>query len=77
MKEIPSIQTQLTKWLILPLSMFALILFIFLNNFIKDKVNEFFDNRLYASAKSIEDYIGVEDEKLIIDFPNFSGDSLS
>jgi two-component system sensor histidine kinase TctE len=77
MKEIPSIQTQLTKWLILPLSMFALILFIFLNNFIKDKVNEFFDNRLYASAKSIEDYIGVEDEKLIIDFPNFSVDSLS
>lgn len=77
MKEIPSIQTQLTKWLILPLILFALILFIYLNNFLKNRVNTFFDNRLYASAKSIEDYIGVENGKLTIDFPNFSVDFLS
>jgi two-component system sensor histidine kinase TctE len=77
MKEIPSIRTQLTKWLIFPLGLFTLILFIYLNNFLKNRVNNFFDNRLYASAKSIEDYIGVENGKLIIDFPNFSVDFLS
>lgn len=77
MKEIQSIQSRLIKWLIIPLLVFSLILFIYLNNFINNKVNDFFDNRLYASAKSIEEYVGVENGKLIVDFPNFSVDFLS
>jgi two-component system, OmpR family, sensor histidine kinase TctE len=77
MKEIQSIQSRLIKWLIIPLLLFGLILFIYLNNFLKNRVNDFFDNRLYASAKSIEEYVGVENGKLIVDFPNFSVDFLS
>lgn len=77
MIETQSIKSRLLQWLIVPLSIFSFILFIYINSFLRAKVNTFFDTRLFASAQSMEDYIGVENGKLIIDFQNFSVDYLS
>ncbi|MDX1808216.1 MAG: sensor histidine kinase [Sulfurospirillaceae bacterium] len=77
MVQAPSVKSRLILWLIVPLSLFSFFLFIYINSFLRAKVNTFFDNRLFASAQSIEDYIGVENGKLIIDFQNFSIDYLS
>jgi len=77
MAKTQSIKSRLILWLIIPLGIFSFFLFIYINSFLRAKVNSFFDNRLFASAKSIEDYIGVENRKLIIDFQNFSIDYLS
>lgn len=72
-----SIQSKLIKWLTIPLGLFTLILFSFIYIILYNKVNTFFDNRLYASAQSIEQSIGVKDSELIVDFPSFSIDLLS
>lgn len=72
-----TIQSTLLKWLIYPFIFFIILLFIFIYLLLNEKINSFFDDRLYASAQSIEDSLGVENRKLIIDFPNFSIDLLS
>lgn len=76
-KNIKSIRTQLIKWLIIPLGIFTFIITIYIYSFLNKKVEDFFDNRLYASAQSIEGNIGIANNKIIIDLPNFSIDLLS
>ena len=76
-KNITSIRSRLIKWLTIPLALFALVLSIYIYSLLNNKVNNFFDNRLYASAKSIESNIGIANNKLIIDLPTFSIDLLS
>lgn len=76
-KNITSIRSRLIKWLTIPLGLFALVLSIYIYSLLNNKVNDFFDNRLYASAKSIESNIGIANNKLIIDLPTFSIDLLS
>jgi len=77
MNKTQSIKSRLIFWLIIPLIIFSFFLFIYINSFLREKVNIFFDNRLFASAQSIKDYIGVKKRKLIINFQNFSIDYLS
>lgn len=77
MKKASSIQHNLITWLIAPLSVFTLIIFIYIYSLIQSKVNNFFDNRLYATAKSFEQNIGILNNKIIVDMPNFSIDFLS
>jgi len=72
-----SLKQKLLVWIIVPLSIFALLFSTFLYFFLQKKVNDFFNKRLYAIAQSIEQSIGVKDEKLFVDFPNFSIDFLS
>ncbi len=72
-----SIQSRLIKWLTIPLSLFALILSIYIYLMLNHKVNTFFDNRLYATAKSIEDNLGIAKGKIVVDLPSFSIDLLS
>lgn len=72
-----SIKHKLITWIIAPLSIFTLILSLLLYFFFQNKVNDFFNKRLYAIAQSIEQSIGVKDEKLFVDFPSFSIDFLS
>jgi two-component system sensor histidine kinase TctE len=76
-KHILSIQSQLIKWLIIPLSIFALILFLYIYYMLNEKVGKFFDNRLYATAQSIENSIGIANGKLTVDLSNFQIDLLS
>jgi len=72
-----SINSQLIKLLTLPLIIFTLIIFLLIYYVIQIKVTDFFDNRLYATAQSISDNIGVRNNKLIVDLPNFSIDLFS
>lgn len=72
-----SLKQNLIVWVIAPLSIFSLLLSSFLYFYLQNKVNDFFNKRLYAIAQSIEQSIGVKDEKLFVDFPNFSIDFLS
>lgn len=73
----PSIQSKLIRWLVVPLTLFSILLFVYLYMFLGDRVNNFFDKRLFATAISIEKGIGVKDDKLFVDLPNFSLDLLS
>lgn len=77
MTNTTSIQSRLVKMLIMPLSIFTVIFFIFIYYLLQNKVNTFFDNRLFATAQSIEQSLGIENSKLIVDIPNFSIDFLS
>lgn len=77
MKKIDSIKSRLIMWLIPPIIFLALLIFFFLNYILTDKINSFFDNRLYAIAKSMEKNLDIKDDKLSIDFSNFSIDLLS
>ncbi|MDD2382868.1 MAG: sensor histidine kinase [Sulfurospirillaceae bacterium] len=72
-----SLKRKLIVWIIVPLSVFTLLLSLFLYFYLQNKVNDFFNKRLYAIAQSIEQSIGVKDEKLFVDFPSFSIDFLS
>lgn len=72
-----SLKQNLIVWVIAPLSIFTFLLSLFLYFYLQNKVNDFFNKRLYAIAQSIEQSIGVKDEKLFVDFPNFSIDFLS
>jgi len=74
---IPSIQSKLIKWLTIPLALFTLVLFSIIYYVLYTQVNSFFDDRLFATAKSIEQSIGVENSKVVVDFPRFSIDLLS
>lgn len=76
-KNITSIRSRLIKWLILPLGIFTILLFIYIYFESEKKVNTFFDNRLFASAQSIEQSIGIANSKLFIELPTFSIDLLS
>lgn len=67
-----SIKSQLIKWLTIPLVIFTTILFIYIYLTLEKKVTNFFDNRLLASAKSIEQSIGIRDSKLFVNIPSFS-----
>lgn len=77
MKKVKSIRSRLIKKLTFPLTIFALVLSIYIYYLLTKKVNDFFDNRLYATAKSIEDSIGIANSKLLVDLPNFYIDLLS
>lgn len=77
MQKVTSIQSKLIKWLIIPLGFFSILLFYFIYSVLDKRVNSFFDDRLYAVAKSIEQSIGVQQGELIVDLPNFSIDFLS
>jgi two-component system sensor histidine kinase TctE len=72
-----SIHFSLIKMLIIPLGLFLCIVTIYLYYLLDSKVNKFFDNRLLATAYSIEDSIGIVEDNLVIDLQNFSLDFLS
>jgi len=74
---ITSIRLRLIKWLIIPLVIFTLFLFVYIYFILEKKVNTFFDNRLYSSAKSIEHSIGIANDKLYVEMKDFSIDLLS
>jgi len=76
-KNIPSIKSRLIKWLIFPFAILSIVLFIYIYLTLQEKVNTFFDKRLYATALSIEQNIGIANSKLFVDLPNFSIDLLS
>ncbi|WP_121628795.1 sensor histidine kinase [Poseidonibacter antarcticus] len=76
-KNTISIKSRLIKWLIFPFALLSVILFIYIYLNLQEKVNSFFDNRLFATAQSIKENIGIENSKLFIDLPNFSIDLLS
>lgn len=61
----------------MPLILFAIVLSLYLYNFLQNKVNDFFNSRLFATTQSIEDNIGVRHGKLFVDLPSFSIDFLS
>jgi len=75
--NITSIRSRLIKWLILPLGIFTLLLFVYIYFSLEKKVNTFFDNRLFATAQSIEQSIGIANSKLFVELPDFSIDLLS
>lgn len=75
--NITSIRSRLIKWLILPLSIFTILLFIYIYFVLEKKVNTFFDNRLFATAQSIEQSIGIANLKLFVEIQAFSLDLLS
>ncbi len=72
MNKTQSIKYRFIFWLIIPLILFSYFLLIYIDSFLRIRVNTFFDDRLFVAAQSIEDYIGVKKGKLIIDFKNFS-----
>lgn len=72
-----SIRLRLILWLILPLTFFSVGIFVYFYFSLERKIDSFFDERLFATAKSIEEYIGVKNEKLFVDFSNFYIDFLS
>ncbi|RXI45010.1 hypothetical protein CRU99_04300 [Malaciobacter mytili] len=76
-KETPSISSQLITWLTIPLLILTTIIFAYFYIFSITKVTKFFDNRLLASAKSIERSIGIEDGELFVDIQSFSIELLS
>lgn len=75
--EIPSISSRLTTWLTIPLLILTTVIFVYIYIVSINKVTKFFDNRLLASAKSIQENIGIEDGELFVNLPNFSIDLLS
>lgn len=77
MKNIQSIKSRLLVSLILPLGIGAVILVLVIYLVIQSKVNRHFDNVLHATGKSMENSIGIENGKLIVDLPYFSIDLLS
>lgn len=75
--QITSIRSRFILWIILPLTLFATILSLYLYTFLENKVNDFFNKRLFATAQSIKDNLGVRHGKLFVDLPSFSIDFLS
>jgi len=76
-KNNSSIHSALIKMLIIPLGIFLFVVFIYLYYLIGLKINTFFDDRLAATAHSMEDSIGLVNHQLAVDLPNFSLDFLS
>ena len=76
-KNIQSIRSRLLIWLSIPLSIFTIILFVYIYFLVNQKVNDFFDKTLYATGKSIEDSIGIEEGVLSVDLPYFAIDLLA
>ncbi|RXJ89748.1 hypothetical protein CRV01_07715 [Arcobacter sp. CECT 8983] len=72
-----SIKSSLIAWLTFPLIIFTMILFVYIYFVLEKNVTNFFDNRLKASAKSIEYSIGIKNSKLFVDIPSFSIELLS
>lgn len=72
-----SIRTKLILWLILPLTIFSIVIFIYFYYALQEKINTLFDDRLYVTAQSIEENIGIQNDKLFVDFSNFYIDFLS
>lgn len=77
MKKPISIRLRLIFWLILPLTITSYFIFIYFYLSLEKKIDTFFDERLYLTAKSIEENIGIKDDKLFVDFSNFYMDFLS
>ncbi|XPV68756.1 MAG: sensor histidine kinase [Halarcobacter sp.] len=75
--DIPSISSRLITWLTIPLLILTTIVFVYFYIFSIEKITKFFDNRLLASAKSIEHSLGIEDGELFVDIPSFSIELLS
>lgn len=76
-KNIKSIKIYLIKWLVIPLIITTVIIYVYIYLILQEKVNTFFDNRLFATARSLEQNIGIANSKLFVDLPNFSIDLLS
>jgi two-component system sensor histidine kinase TctE len=72
MKEIPSIQVNLIKFLTIPLILSAIFICTIVYFIIVQKVTSFYDNRLLASVKSIEQNIGILNGNIVVDLPSFS-----
>lgn len=77
MKTIPSIKTRLLVWLTIPLLIGSIILFIFIYLLVHNKVNKHFDSVLYATGKSMQDSVIVENGIVNIDLPYFAIDLLA
>jgi len=71
-----SIQSRLILRLIIPMILFNLVIFAFVFLLFDKKINDFFDQTLLASAKSIEDKVLVEYGTLIVNLPYFTIDML-
>ena len=71
-----SIQSRLILRLIIPMILFNLVIFAFVFLLFDRKINDFFDQTLLASAKSIEDKVLVEYGTLIVNIPYFTIDML-
>jgi len=72
-----SIRSRLLIWLTIPLTIFTIILFVYIYFLVNEKVNAFFDKTLYATGKSMEDSIGIEHGFLSVDLPYFAIDLLA
>ena len=72
-----SIKSRLLIWLTIPLTISMIILFVYIYFLVNTKVNNFFDKTLYASAKSMENSIGVKHGSLSVDLVYFALDLLS
>lgn len=77
MKKIQSIQSRLLIWLTLPLLIGATLLFTTIYFLVQSKVHKHFDHALYATGKSMEDSVGIENGKLSVDLPYFAIDLLA
>ena len=77
MKKTQSIRLKLITLLTIPLLIFSIVLFVYIYFLVNQKVNDFFDNTLYATGKSMEDSIGIEYGLLSIDLPYFAIDLLA
>jgi len=71
-----SIQSRLILRLIIPMIIFNLVVFGFVYLLFDKKINDFFDQTLLASAKSIQEKILVEYSTLIVNLPYFTIDML-
>lgn len=77
MKKPLSIRSRLILWLVLPLTIISICIFVYFFMSLEKKIDTFFDKRLYVTAKSIEENIGIKNDKLFVDFSNFYIDFLS
>ncbi len=76
-KNIQSIRSRLLIFLSIPLSIFTIILFVYIYLLVNKKVNDFFDNTLFATGKSLENHIGIKNAVLNVDLTYFDIDLLA
>ncbi len=66
-----SIRAKLTFWLLLPLSIFSLIIFTYFYVSLQERIDELFNKVLLGHAKNIERLIGIKNNELYIDLSDF------
>lgn len=77
MNKVQSIKSRLLVSLVLPLSIGAVLLVLVIYFVVQDRVNRFYDNTLYATAKSMEDSLNIINGVMLVDLPYFAIDLLS